>query len=203
MPGAAWQRCPPGGTEPSRSGDRHLPTSSVASQPGGSGRMDPVAPPPQFLLRLHPADAGRGRAGRVSPSSRDGAAGSWDLPSPPPSDGLPEPNPCGNASRPTSPAGWMENMANCRGLTHAGARAGEARRVPRAGGTGTHTFPHEDAGCCRGAREVAHVALPYPTFPTPTGMPPELLPTLPGQLGKKRAFNLSVLPRGRAGAAGT
>lgn len=164
--------------------------------------MDPVAPPPNFSCDCTPRmQGGDTLAGCPHPA----VTGQQDpgISRRPPPDGLPEPNPCGNASRPTSPAGRMENMANCRGLTHAGARAGEARRVPRAGGTGTHTFPHEDAGCCRGAREVVHVALPNPTSPTPMGMSPGLPPTLLGQLGKKRAFNLSVLPRGRAGAAGT
>lgn len=102
-------------------------------------------------------------------------------------DGLPEPNPCGNASCPTSLTGRMENMANRRGLTHAGAR--EARRAPRAGVPGTHALPHEDAGCCHGAGVLVHVAAPEP-------MSLELPPTLLGQLGRRGAFSLSVLTEG-------
>lgn len=97
---------------------------------------------------------------------------------------------------PNVSAGRMENMANCRGLTHAGARAGEARRVPwgrrdghaHAPGRGRGMLPQGMGGGTRGSSK-AHIP--------PTGMAPELPPTFLEQLGKKGAFNLSVLTRGR------
>lgn len=93
---------------------------------------------------------------------------------------------------PTSAAGWMENVANCCGLTHTGA--GEAPRVP-----GTHVLPHEDVGCCHRAWKVAHVA-PSKAYVPPMGMTPEL-PHPPGAIGEVLGLPIHLLQR--ADAMGT